>query len=175
MSLIFSLLPESLSSSSILIRFNSYNNLSNLYKHLYGLSNGEYIYFLEDDDYLSPNFGKHINYNIQTNSDLYYMNYRRVNASLQELLSNEFKIEQVNIHFQLSQLLFKKKLISLKEFPDNNDLDNDWKLFQLLKSKTTNINIINQRMFIQTTDGNDNISFPHLNKDIRWNLHNNMD
>ena len=86
-----------------------------------------------------------------------------------------FEIENINKHFQLSQLLFKKRLISIDEFPNDNHLDNDWKVFQLIRDKTSNITIINQKMFIQTTDGKDNISFPEFNKDIRWNLQSNMD
>ena len=32
------------------------NDLSDIYKFLYNTAKGEFIYFLEDDDYLKPNF-----------------------------------------------------------------------------------------------------------------------
>lgn len=156
---------------SIKYLYKQDQNLSNLYKYLFDLAIGEYIYFLEDDDYLSPNFAKHISNNFKYNSDMYYMNYKRANATVSELLNNsDFKQEKMNLNFQLSQILFKKFLITDQTFPKDNKLDNDWLMYQEIEKQTDSITLISNLMFIQTTDGNDNISFPHLNKDIRWNL-----
>jgi len=137
------------------------NTLSHLYKYLFETSRGEYIYYLEDDDYLSKNFLKHLN----LKCDVLYMNYKKVDTFLN---FSKFKIEEINENFQLSQIIFRRILINEKSFPNNNDLDNDWKLFQSLKNNTTDMLLIPNIMFIQTCDGKDNISFPEYNKDVRW-------
>ena len=86
------------------------------------------------------------------------------------LNNSDFKQEKMNLNFQLSQIVFKKFLITDQTFPKDNKLDNDWLMYQEIEKQTDSITLISNLMFIQTTDGNDNISFPHLNKDIRWNL-----
>ena len=155
-------------SDNIKYYYKTDNNLSVLYKYLFDKAVGEYIYFLEDDDYLVQNFSKILNDYISINNDIYYMNYKRAMQNMLEVIqSKEFSIEKINNHFQLSQILFKKDLVEI--FPNNNNLDNDWKLFQHIINKTNNVSLIPNIMFIQTLDGKDNISFPHLNKDIRWN------
>ena len=156
-------------SDKISIRYfkNSDYNLGNLYKFLFDQASGEYIYFLEDDDYLSKNFLKYLENDLSLSEhDLFYMNYKKVNNRKNFL---PFYMETKNIDFQLSQILFKKQLLS--HFPVvllNNQLDNDWKLFQILLKKSKLTKIVPNFMFIQTCDGKDNISFPQLNKDERW-------
>jgi glycosyltransferase involved in cell wall biosynthesis len=161
-------------SDSYPIRYSYYsnNNLGYLYKHLFDLASGEYIYFLEDDDYLSSSFVEHL----VLDSSLIYMNYKPAKLEdrlLQLTYRNNFKIETTNDLFQLSQIIFKKEL--LPSFPSellNNHLDNDWKLFQILKQSVDGsdgkITLIKKQMFIQTCDGLDNISFPEHNKDERF-------
>jgi len=149
---------------SIKYFYKSSNNLSDLYKHLFDQAKGEYVYFLEDDDYLYKNFACILNKYIFEDIDLYYMKYKNPYENKYE----EISLPTINTHFQLSQILFKKELVE-NSFPDNNSLDNDWKLFQTIINKTDNIKLINNIMFIQTYDGKDNISFPKFNKDIRWN------
>lgn len=143
------------------------DNLSDLYEFLFDSASGEYIYFLEDDDYITDDFFE----NIDFLSDLYYMNFVSHDIRLTlERRKNKFDLEKINDKFQLSQILFKKKFVT--EFPFGNNLDNDWVLFNNI---LTNINqnngiirVIEKYMWVQTTDGKDNISFPKYNKDKRW-------
>ena len=141
--------------------YNKSENLSTVYKNLFIEATGEYIYFIEDDDYLSKNFLKFLNLTF----DLLYMNYKKVDTRLN---FKPFQFELINTDFQLSQILFKKELLKDYEFPNDNNLHNDWRMFQLVKNRAESIQIINKIMYIQTCDGNDNISFPLLNKDNRW-------
>lgn len=155
--------------------YKSSNNLSDLYKYLYDESKGKYIYFIEDDDYITSNFATILNQEYPYFNDIYYMNFKHYNETISNSYKREFDIETFNEFFQLSQILFDRDLLPSENFPKNNDLDNDWKIFQHIKNKTQNIKIISKPMFIQTLDGKDNISFPHLNKDIRWNLSNKVE
>jgi hypothetical protein len=93
------------------------------------------------------------------------MNYKKADTRLN---FKQFKFELINADFQLSQILFKKELLDESVFPNDNNLHNDWLLFQVVKNRAESIQILNKIMYIQTCDGNDNISFPLLNKDNRW-------
>jgi len=121
--------------------------LGKIYKFLFSKAIGEFIYFLEDDDYLFPMFFNKLNLKY----DLNYGNYAKINTRPQK--------DYFEKDFQLGQILFKKKLITIGEFPNTNDLDNDYKLFKLLKNKTKKIFKTKKYYFRQTTDGQDNISF----------------
>jgi len=140
-------------------------NLSNIYNFLFDKAKGEYIYFLEDDDYVNNNFWNIIQDKIVLNKDIYYMNFVPINKK-QLQLGSCFQIEKENNMFQLSQILFKKELV--KEFPTGNRLDNDWILFQEILKYSKEIEKINIPMFIQTCDGKDNISFKEFNNDKRF-------
>jgi len=151
---------------------NSPDNLGKIYNFLYEQAQGEYIYFLEDDDYLTHNGLL----NIDFKHDLYYMNYIGVDKNKTIKRINTFEIEQYNKDFQLSQILFKKDLlISGMFYYRNNYIHNDWKLFQELINNTNNIKLIKNPQFIQTIDGKDNISFKKYNKDRRWNSFHNQE
>ena len=140
------------------------NNLSNVYKFLLDKSNNDMIMYLEDDDYLVKTFWKNFTRYFRKDIDLYYMNYIPVaNSDLK--IGKEFKIEKENNLFQLSQIIFNKNNVS--SFPDDNNIYNDWKLFQQVK--TNKIQLIKVPMFVQTTDGHDNISFKEFNNDKRFN------
>ena len=129
--------------------YEKHDDLSDTYKMLFNKAKGEYVYFLEDDDYITKNFFKHLDFSY----DIMYMNFIRFDEIIQDY---EFIMEEQNDEFQLSQILFKKDLVT--EFPKGNLLHNDWFLFQHIKAKTNNIKIIKNKMFVQTIDGNDNIS-----------------
>lgn len=146
--------------------YNSSQNLSELYKHLYDKANGKYIYFIEDDDYILPRFSSIINKELHNNYDLFYMNY--IPVDLINVKLSKFEIETKNHMFQLSQILFKKECV--KNFPNDNHIHNDWNLFQNIYTNTKNIKLISLPMFKQTCDGKDNISFKEYNKDARFNI-----
>jgi len=141
------------------------DNLADLYKFLFNKAKGEYVIFLEDDDYFTDDFFHLLDFEYDVN----YFNYMSYDIrKTVKRAQQKFEIESKNINFQLSQIMFKKSLVS--EFPTNNDLDNDWNLFQHIKTKTNSIKIVKDYAFIQTTDGKDNISFEKYNKDRRWNI-----
>jgi len=142
--------------------YHKSEDLSDIYKMLFSEAKGEYIWFLEDDDYATSLFYKYIDYNY----DINYMNYVDAYFFKNHKKPKPFKIEEENDQFQLSQILFKKSLLDIKDFPKNNILHNDWFLFQ--KIKNDSIKIIEKYMFIQTIDGNDNISSKNLCKDERF-------
>jgi len=145
--------------------YYSSKNLSNVYKFLFDkIKENDHIMFLEDDDYIVKNFYNNLQYN-HTSPDLTYMNFVPVN--LNEYQRNDFKIETVNNLFQLSQMVFKKSCCTT--FPVDNDIHNDWVLFQNVLENAKTIETIKTPMFIQTVDGKDNISFKEYNKDERFN------
>ncbi len=141
--------------------YESSYNLSDLYLLLFNKAKGEFIYFLEDDDIMTPEFFNRID----TNYDFNFMNFKHYDMfeAIQES-RKPFIIPEDNTLFQLSQLFFKKECII--EFPDGNYLDNDWKLLEQLRN--THYKLIKDIMFIQTKDARDNISDINLNKDTRW-------
>ena len=64
--------------------------------------------------------------------------------------------------------MFKKKLLDQNIFPKGNWINNDIAVFKRLNRIGTSIKYITKQLWIQTTDGNDNISFDDLNKDERF-------
>lgn len=150
------------------------NNLSNIYNFLIQQAQGEYLYFLEDDDYLLDNFYNRFfeNYNKQKTMVFNYMpawgpKYY-FDRFYNKIKNGEYKkkdfLDIVNKeYFQLGQFIFRKQDIC--EYMQGNFLDNDWKLF-------ININndiIYNQEpIYQQTIDGKDNISFENFCSDKRF-------
>jgi len=138
--------------------YEKHEDLSKTYKFLLDKATQEYVYFLEDDDYLLPNFFDNLDFNY----DINFINYKHEN--IQEAITRhyrEFEIEEED--FQLGQIVFKKSLIN--KFPTGNIVTNDWTLFKSLKGS---IKLIPEVLWVQTTDGKDNISFPELNVDSRY-------
>lgn len=160
--------------------YKQHHDLSKIYECLYRRASGEYIYYLEDDDYIRPNFF----INLDLTKDINYMEYvsnplitrhgplcshkkLTVNRKLKHNTSKEFFELFDDEEFQLGQILFKKILIT--EFPTGNYLNNDYRLFQNITEKSPSFKYISEQTWVQTSDGNDNISFPDLNTDIRFN------
>jgi glycosyltransferase involved in cell wall biosynthesis len=143
------------------------DNLSDIYKYLFIQARGEYIYYLEDDDYLLNGFLKV--FMLIDTYDLIYCKYRP--EKIDDYLKIKFQKEPEvkNDLFQLSQIIFKKELLDLNIFPKTNDINNDWKLYQSLKNNSLSFYFLNKEIFRQTCDGNDNISFKELCNDTRFN------
>jgi len=156
---------QEIESNMIRYIYYSSNNLSKIYEKLFVEARGEFIYYLEDDDYMHEYFFK----KLDLSKDINYMNYKRFDLAPINYITHmkNFEIEKINQDFQLSQILFKKSLLDIWEFPQDNNLHNDWKIFDTIRDRG-DIHIIKHMMFTQTIDGNDNISFPKLNKDNRW-------
>jgi len=139
--------------------YEKHEDLSHTYKFLLDKATQEYIYFLEDDDYLLPKFFSKLDFKY----DINFINYRHedINDCI-DRFKRDFAVEEED--FQLGQILFKKSLV--KEFPIGNILSNDWTLFQSLNKDS--MKLIEDILWVQTTDGKDNISFPEYNKDKRF-------
>lgn len=152
-------------------------DISKLYHFLFKESEGDYIFFIEDDDYVLKNFFNKIDLNYDVNYSEYIsqphleeginvaLKRQKINRKLKNEKLKKF-IDKGNFYyFQLSQIVFKKSV--LKKFPTGNILNNDLNLFLNLKQKST-FNYIKEPTFVQTTDGRDNISFDNLNTDQRF-------
>ena len=152
------------------------DTLKNIYLKLINLSKYEKVFFLEDDDYITSNFFK----NVDLTYDLNFIEYEKDKKFIRKYINENSMKEYVNscckkpykyyndfiknnnfIDFQLSQIIFDKKIIEYnlinKYIKDDNYVENDEILF-LKCFKNCKINYIKDSCYIQTTDGNDNIS-----------------
>lgn len=145
-------------------------NLGELYKFLFEKASNEYIYYLEDDDILLENFFETFSFQ---HKDIIYGNYIPYKWSKE--FFNFFKqtnytdkekfLENYNSHnFQFSQLIFRKKCLNINDFPTDNYLQNDFKIFQKLTGSFIHVSDF---LYKQTRDGKDAISSEY-NKDERW-------
>lgn len=157
---------------SDLIKYSYFksDDLSDVYMHLINSAHGEHIYILEDDDILLSSFFD-VYYN-NRNKDLilglYYPEYglkdiskfmfRKESYKFNYFLNNIFNKDYIKF-FQLGQIIFKKSIFNT--IIKGNYIDNDVYLFKNLNTDT--IHLSNKLLYKQTTDGNDNISFNHLN------------
>jgi len=139
-------------------------NLSDIYSFLLKQSKGEYIYYLEDDDYLHNDFFNNL-FDIIIKYDLicgnYYPTYKPdffIKAIKQFSLNKPFCIDKELM--QLGQFIFKRNLIIDFDFPNDSHIHNDYKLVQHSLSKHPKILTLSKVFYFQTTDGGDNISFP---------------
>lgn len=138
--------------------------LTDIYKFLVQNASGDYVYFLEDDDYLSPNFYDKIK-DVLGKSDLIIGKYYSCDKS--EKISNDilriqhlkkdFDIEDEM--FQLGQIIFKRSIFENFKWFNDNDIHNDYKMTKYFLKNYKYIKV-NKIFYIQTDDGKDNISFP---------------
>lgn len=159
--------------------YNRFEELSDIYRHLYNNSVGDYVLFLEDDDYLHKEYLEHITFA----HDVYFTNYismpilntkgiKSISTTYQPRklteCSNlsEFRVGMKYRYFQMSQMLFRRKVA--KEFYERgtipSTLDYDAKLLNSFPGEST-IKYLYKTLWVQTTDGQDNVSFAHLNNE----------
>lgn len=151
---------------------NNYD-LSVIYNMLINKAKGKYIFFLEDDDYVVPNFWELV-YSSMCDKTLFF-NYIPHNGMLEYFKRFKNKIKNTTYskdyffkicseeHFQLSQIIFRKEDVTT--LMKGNFLDNDFKFFK----KINNDILYNEKpIFIQTIDAKDNISFLKYNTDLRF-------
>lgn len=150
--------------------YEKFNNLSSIYKFLLNKSQGEYIYFLEDDDYLAENFfdkllfdsdlivGNYIPAHDHKNILKYSMMYPN-----KKIKNDEFLLLMDEEKLQLGQHVYKKETIKDFIFLENSDIHNDILLTKFAAQKSKIISLNNKVFFYQTQDGGDNISFPEKN------------
>jgi glycosyltransferase involved in cell wall biosynthesis len=149
-------------------------NLSNIYNFLINKAKGEYLYFLEDDDYVMRDFWDIVLSDIESNMTLFYnyIPHSGVNEYIKrfhntipegEYTREDFlKLVMVE-HFQISQFMFRKQDMTCGM--EGNYLNNDYKLFLNIDN-----NILYKQLpiFTQTVDGQDNISFEEYCSDGRF-------
>jgi len=153
--------------SQISYHYEKFDNLSDIYKFLLSKATGEYVYFLEDDDYLAPNFVEKLVFD----ADLIVGNYiplyevknpimfARLNQNAVYDNAGQY-VQTINVeHLQLSQYVFKRSIIEHFKFPQDNNVYNDYNLVLYAATQAERIKTTNQIYYYQTTDGGDNLSF----------------
>jgi glycosyltransferase involved in cell wall biosynthesis len=146
--------------------YNKFNSLCEVYKFLLDAAQGEYVYYLEDDDYLVDGFLEQ-----ELNADLIVGNYcPKYNTPDMLTFMSLYKdgwstshdfIKNLNTeHLQLSQHIYKRQHISDFEFPMDSNVHNDIKLTLHAALKASRIRTLSKVFYYQTIDGGDNISFP---------------
>lgn len=145
--------------------YNKYNSLCEVYKFLLDTSCGEYVYYLEDDDYLVDGF-----FDVELDSDLIVGNYCPTYDTpnmieFMTLYKDQYKtpatfLKELNHeHLQLSQHIYKRSHIIDFSFPKDSNIHNDIKLTIHAAMKAQTIKTLNKVLYYQTIDGGDNISF----------------
>jgi len=149
--------------------YNKFSSLCEIYKFLLEKAVGNYVYFLEDDDYIASGF-----FDIELSADLIAGNYFPTYApnklldyltlwNTKTLTPAEFVSNINEEHLQLSQHIFKREKILKFEFKMDSDIHNDIRLVRYAASQSTSIQTLNKVFYYQTIDGGDNISFPKVN------------
>lgn len=158
---------------SIKYFYEKFDNISSIYEFLFSKSNKDYIYFLEDDDYLRESFFDQV-----LDSDIiagnYYPTYNPnnlleiVNMFREEHIINKFDfLNKINLeNLQLGQFIFNREVIDDFYFGNDNNIHNDIRLVYHASNKSKKFKTTNKIFFYQTKDGNDNISFPDTKKNI---------
>lgn len=152
--------------------YNKFDNLSAIYQFLLMQAQGEYVYYLEDDDYLTKDF-----MSIPLEQDLivgnYYPTYNPkymlscLGMYADELLWPEQFADQIDMyHLQLSQHIFRRKCIMDFDFLPDNNVHNDIRLVLHANKTAYKVQTLKKIFFYQTTDGGDNISFPESNHSV---------
>jgi len=141
--------------------YENNKDITKTYKHLFDKAKGEFIYFLEDDDYVVQDFYDIIN-KVNTNTIFRYVPFSGIKTYF------EFWKGDFDYNFQIGQMIFRKE--DLKEFPTKpNYLQNDFEIYKRVNA-VNEFKHTKQNIFYQSTDGNDNISFYYLNKDKRFKI-----
>jgi hypothetical protein len=132
---------------------------------LLNIAQGEYVYYLEDDDYLTKDF-----LTVKLDADLIVGNYCPTYETSDMLTfmtlykdnspSSEQFLDNLNTeHLQLSQHIYKRSTIMDFEFPMDSNIHNDIKLTTHAALRSNSIKTVSKVFYYQTVDGGDNISF----------------
>ena len=152
-------------------------SLCEKYKFLLEIAQGEYVYYLEDDDYLHKDF-----LTTRLDADLIVGNYcptydtpdilTFMSLYKDSQLTSEQFLDRLNTeHLQLSQHIYKRDCILDFEFPMDSNIHNDIKLTVHAALQSKSIKTLNKVFYYQTIDGGDNISFPPVNNLVNTTYH----
>lgn len=141
--------------------------MSEIYQFLLSKATGEYVYFLEDDDFLSKDFAQGLTLDADLIGGNYFPTYatKCVLAMVRQCKDKSFTdagefASQINLeHLQLSQYIFKKTTIDNFVFPMDNNVHNDIKLVLHAANNSSTIKTVSKVFFCQTVDAGDNVSF----------------
>lgn len=155
---------------NITYTFNHYEHLSMVYESLLNRSVGEFVYFLEDDDYLVCDILDQIDPSCDMIVGNYYPMYDTPNKLVYPLIykdgvltPSEF-IQSLNEeHLQLSQHIYRRSVVADFAFPDDSDIHNDILLTKHAAANSKVIKTTGKIFYRQTIDGGDNISFAETN------------
>lgn len=127
-------------------------HLSDKYKYVLDKAKGEFIYYLEDDDYLVDSFYEVLNYinGYDIIHGLYYPSWN--DNWIAKCARNE--------DLQLGQFIMRRELVNEWQFPKDSHIHNDQKLVDFLLRNGATTLLLHKVLYIQTIDGGDNISFP---------------
>lgn len=146
--------------------YNKFNSLCEVYQFLLWQARGEYVYYLEDDDYLLPDFLASLEYGADMIAGNYYPTYETTDKLVYPrlykpaLVSSKEFLENLNEeHLQLSQYIYRRTTIEDFEFPKDSNIHNDILLTKHAANRCTTIRTTNKIFYYQTVDGGDNISF----------------
>jgi len=147
------------------------DSLCEIYRFLLIQAQGEYVYYLEDDDYLVADFLEQ-----RLSGDLIAGNYcPRYETpdmlSMMTMYKDEWltpddfldRLRENEEHLQLSQHIYKRHHILDFDFPLDSNIHNDVKLTVHAVLKVRSVRTVNKVFYFQTVDGGDNISFNHEN------------
>lgn len=154
---------KEIKNNNIIYYYNKFQ-LTDIYRFLVSKAQGDFVYFLEDDDYLSSNFYNKIKNELKPENDLIIGKYyscdksKEINDNLLRVqhIKKEFDIEDEM--FQLGQVIFKRDIFKNFKWFSDNDIHNDYKMTKYFLEKYKYIKL-NKIFYIQTDDGKDNISF----------------
>lgn len=140
--------------------YKKYDNFFNCFLFLISKVKTEYFYILEDDDILSHTFYNNLNF-LDGKNDLikgFYVTCETYKTFLKRIVRDDgFR------WFQFSQIIFKTSIFDVPklEFKCSPCIHLDWYIYQHLSKKYKVLKTKNI-FFIQTCDGEDNVSFPEF-------------
>jgi hypothetical protein len=143
--------------------YKTFNNLSENYKFLLERATNEFVYYLEDDDYLVDNFYEIVYDYLDIDSDIIGGNYYPIwnddwVMKCTTTMNKGFTLDPEV--FQLGQFIMRRSKANTFNFPLDSHIHNDRKLVDHILSGIVTKGNIPKVLYYQTIDGNDNISFP---------------
>ena len=147
--------------------YNKFDHLSQVFEFLFNQSTGDFVYFLEDDDYLRTKIDDVLDSQFGLIVGNYYPTYNTAEKLVFPTIyhnrifnPSEFLALLNREHLQLSQHVYRRDVIADFEFPMNSDIHNDVLITEHAARKCTLIKTTSAILYCQTIDGGDNISFP---------------